>query len=161
MSLRGTPSTSAAIWASTVSAPVPRSVAPTRRLNEPSSFNLMLAPPISRNGMAVPCMQKAKPRPRRICGRSAGSRHSGSFRLCQETARIPWATHSSIPLDPTTGYSSSSPSNTAVSPRCGAMFSSSPTLTQFCRRNSMGSILRLSAMSSMWDSKAKRACGAP
>src|ERR1051325_2410156 len=48
ISSRGTPNTSAAICAKTVSEPVPKSVAPTRRLKEPSSFSLIEAPPISR-----------------------------------------------------------------------------------------------------------------
>ena len=59
----GQPSTSAAIWVSTVSEPVPRSVAPTSRLKLPSSFILMLAAPMSRLGMAVPCMTSATPLP--------------------------------------------------------------------------------------------------
>ncbi len=50
MSSTGVPSTSAAIWPRIVSAPVPRSVAPNSRLNEPSSLILMLAPPMSRTG---------------------------------------------------------------------------------------------------------------
>ena len=132
MSSRGTPSTSAAIWPSTVSAPVPRSVAPTSMLNEPSSLSLIEQPPMSRKGMAVPCMQKANPIPRRMFAppgpRSAGATHSGSSRRCQPISRMAWATHSSIPDDMTLGYSSSSPSTTARSPRWGAMSSSSSDL---------------------------------
>ena len=117
MSFRGTPSTSAAIWPSTVSAPVPRSVAPTSMLNEPSSLSFMLQPPMSRNGIAVPCMQKAKPSPLLMFGRSTGSRHEESRRRCQPIARAPWATHSSIPLEAIRGYSSSSSSVVPCSPR--------------------------------------------
>ena len=102
MSSVSTPSTSAAICASTVSAPVPRSVAPTSRLNEPSSFILIDAEPMSTNGMPVPCMQSAKPMPRRMLGRSGGHLHSGSSRRSQPIACRAWATHSSVPqlVDP-------------------------------------------------------------
>ena len=48
----GTPSASAAIWQNMVSAPVPMSVAPTSRLNEPSSFILIDAAPMSTPGDA-------------------------------------------------------------------------------------------------------------
>ena len=161
MSSRGTPRTSAAIWPITVSAPVPRSVAPMSMLNDPSSLSLIEQPPMSRNGMAVPCMQKAKPRPRRMLGRSEGAFQAASLRRLQSTSRMPWATHSSIPDDMTFGYSSSSSSSTARSPRWGAMSISSPTLTQLRRLKSMGSRPRAPAMSSMWASRANSAWGAP
>ena len=61
--IQGTPSVSAAIWARTVSEPVPRSVAPTRRLKEPSSLSLILAAPMSSPAMPVPCIQIARPIP--------------------------------------------------------------------------------------------------
>jgi hypothetical protein len=59
----GTPRTSAAIWPSTVSEPVPRSVAPTSRLKEPSSFILMVAAAMSMSGMPDPCMWADIPTP--------------------------------------------------------------------------------------------------
>ena len=77
MSSSGTPSTSAAIWPSTVSDPVPRSVAPTRQLNEPSSFILIDAAPISRYGIAVPCITQAMPMPLRRWGLPGTACHSG------------------------------------------------------------------------------------
>ena len=75
----GTPRVSAAICASTVSEPVPRSVAPTSRLKLPSSFILMLAAPMSSPAMAVPCMQTAMPSPRRMCGRAGSACQVGSL----------------------------------------------------------------------------------
>ena len=61
----GTPSASAAIWQNMVSAPVPMSVAPMSRLNEPSSFILIEAAPMSTPGMPEACMTIAMPSPRR------------------------------------------------------------------------------------------------
>ena len=58
-------STSATICASTVSLPVPRSVAPISRLNEPSSFILIVAAPMSISGMLEPCIRQHMPMPRR------------------------------------------------------------------------------------------------
>ena len=78
MSSTGTPSTSAAICASTVSAPVPRSVAPNSRLKDPSSFILIEHAPMSTSGIPEPCMQRAKPMPRRMVGRSSGRFHAWS-----------------------------------------------------------------------------------
>ena len=99
MSCSGTPNTSAAIWAKTVSDPVPRSVAPTRRLKEPSSLILMLAPPISRPGMAVPCIHIAAPRPRRKWGFPGTSRQAGSSLRSQPIAFMPCSKHSFRPQD--------------------------------------------------------------
>ena len=57
----GTPIASAAIWLRTVSLPVPRSVAPTSRLKNPSSFNFKTTAPISKSGIPDPCMAIAVP----------------------------------------------------------------------------------------------------
>jgi hypothetical protein len=48
-----------------VSEPVPRSVAPISRLNEPSSFIFSVAAAISSPAMPLPCMTTAIPMPRR------------------------------------------------------------------------------------------------
>ena len=58
-----TVSTSAAIWANMVSLPVPRSVAPRERLNDPSSFIFMYAAPMSISGMLEPCIRQTIPAP--------------------------------------------------------------------------------------------------
>ncbi len=163
MSSVATPSTSAAIWANTVSAPVPRSAAPTRRLNDPSSLILIEHAPMSTNGMPDPCMHSASPIPRRMCGRSGGCFHRGSSRRCQPIARRPCATHSSRPQVVTCGMSSGAISSTTPprSPRRSTMSSASPGCTQFVRRNATGSRCKARAMSSICDSSPKNACGAP
>ena len=91
MSSTGTPRTSAAIWASTVSEPVPRSVAPKSTLNDPSSLILIEHAAMSTSGIPEPWMASAMPRPRRMCGRSGGRRHEGSVLRSQPIARRPWS----------------------------------------------------------------------
>ena len=61
---RLTPSVSAAICESTVSAPAPTSDAPTCRKNEPSSFILRNAEAQSTPAIPLPCMVQAMPTPR-------------------------------------------------------------------------------------------------
>ncbi len=86
----GTPSTSAAICPSTVSDPVPRSVAPTRRLNEPSSFILMVDAAMSILGIPEPCIWTDMPMPRRTGPSSAGRARFSA----QPKASMPASRHS-------------------------------------------------------------------
>ncbi len=95
-------------------------------------------------------MQSAKPRPRRMFGRSAGRFQAGSPRRCQPIARSAWATHSSVPQLVTRGTSSGATSVMVTrSPRRSTMSSGSPTRTQLRRRSSIGSSPSARAMSSM------------
>ncbi len=135
MSSRFTPKISAAIWARTVSDPVPRSVAPTSKLNEPSSFSLILAPPMSRYGIAVPCMTSATPKPRFKCGFPGTSFHPLSVHfLSQSMASLPFLTHSTSPLVWII-------SGTGVLPSLQATLKGwiSPARKAFFKRNSSGS----------------------
>ena len=157
MSLSGVPSVSAAICASTVSEPVPRSVPPTSTLKLPSSFILMLAAPMSSPGMAVPCMQTAMPNPRRMWGRCGSTRHCGSSLRSQAIAAAPWLTHCSSPqLCTTCGWRLLSPS-----PNAAVIGTGSPERTAFLSRNSTASKPNASAISSIRLSSANSAWGAP
>ena len=78
--------------------PGPRSVAPTSRLNDPSSLILIEHAPMSTKGMPEPWMAQRASRSRAGCaGGPAGCFHDGSSRRSQPIARSPWATHSSRP----------------------------------------------------------------
>ena len=136
MSSSGTPSTSAAIWPNTVSDPVPRSVAPTRQLNDPSSFILIDAAPISRYGMAVPCITQAIPMPLRSLGLPGTVCQSGlpNFRA-QSIDAAPCSTHCGSAQVLMISGRGSRPSLHARLNGC-----SSPARTMFFKRNSIGSI---------------------
>src|ERR1035437_444227 len=98
---RLTPRVSAAICASTVSAPPPTSAAPVCRKNEPSSFIFRKAEAQSIPAIPLPCMVQAMPTPRfkwpaagnALCllvqpmAAAARSRHSGRPQL--RTSRAP------------------------------------------------------------------------
>jgi len=152
-----TPKISAAIWAKIVSLPVPRSVAPTSRLKEPSSFSFKLAPPISRYGIAVPCMTMATPIPRFKCGLPATSCHSGFPYLCsQSIACAPSRTHSSSPTVSTISGRGSRPSFQAV---LKGWYS--PDLKAFLRRKASGSKPKSRAIISICRSTGQKPCGTP
>ena len=146
------PRASAAICASTVSLPVPRSVAPISRLNEPSSFIFSEAAPMSISGMLEPCMSAAMPMPRRT--RPFFLRQSPRF--FQPISFAPSLMHlasSQLPM------ACSTPA--LPSPRARKTGDVSPDLMWFIWRNTSGSSPSFSASSSIADSTAKADCVAP
>ena len=151
------PRTSATICARTVSDPVPRSVAPINRLKEPSSFILRLAAPMSRYGIAVPCIIMAMPMPRRRWGLLGTRCQASTLNLSSQpiTAR-PCRTHSSRPTVWIISGRGSRPSLQAVLKGC-----SSPGRSAFFNRNSIGSSASERAIFSMCRSTAQYPCGTP
>jgi hypothetical protein len=148
----GTPSVSAATWQNIVSEPVPMSVAPMSRLNEPSSFILMEAAPISTPGMPEACMTMAMPTPRRTGPATARARRFSAHPMALAPSWMAWGR----PHERTTWRWPSRPSPSASVIGC-----SSPSWTWLRRRNSRGSSPSAIATSSTWLSRAKKPCGQP
>ncbi len=157
ISSNGTPSVSAAICPKTVSDPVPRSVAPTKRLKEPSSLILMLAPPISRLGIDVPCISKATPIPFFRWSLPGTACQLGlPYFSSQPIACRPCWTHSTRPLVTMVSGLGSRPSLQAVLKGC-----SSPGRSAFFNRNSKGSKSSALTIVSKCRSIAQKPCGTP
>ena len=146
------PSVSAAICAITVSLPVPRSVAPISRLNEPSSLILIVAAPMSISGMLEPCIRHAMPMPRRkrpvFCLQS--------LRFFQPIAFAPALMQRSSSQLPIACSTPALPSPSAAN--TGEV---SPLRMWFRIRNSRGSMPIASASSSIAQSMPKLDCVAP
>jgi hypothetical protein len=158
--LDGTPSTSAAIWARTVSAPVPRSVAPTKHVERAVVVHLdgAGAHVEERDGGAVHAEREADaPTDVGAVGRAPPV---SSSRRCQPMARLPWATHSSMPLDVTRGSSSAISSGHAALAEAGSDVELVAHRTQWRRLNSMGSSPRACGRGPPCGTRARRGPGA-
>ena len=157
MSSSGTPSVSAAIWANTVSDPVPRSVAPTSTLKLPSSFIFILAAPMSSPGIAVPCIQTAIPSPRRMYGLSSSIFQVISFFRDHSISSCPILIQSVNAHEVTICGSISLSSIASPSPIAPVIGIGSPSCTALCFLKSIGSIFISKAISSIRHSSANSA----
>jgi hypothetical protein len=128
-----TPSSSAAIMASTVPSPAPISATPTRQSTLPSPMISISAVPGSEPQVnPVPWKPAQMPTPRRLEGLSGWA----------SSGRTPFA-------QPNRSAAASTHSRTVASRKVPWVLVASPVLTRFFRRSSSGSMPRAAAISSV------------